>query len=127
MVVFENEKYYDEDKEKYIPFLPNRNFNITINDAEISPDLLKTFTTTEVNKSLPSYIGFDAIPTVGNTYNLEEEIKKIWSRLNRTVSLVHNCKNCGAKLEIDENKPVFCCKYCGSTYLLGAVQPNSRY
>lgn len=129
MIFVENEnmEYCDENGEKYIPFLPNRNFNITINDAEISPNLLKTFTTTEVSKSLPSYTGFDEITTVGSNHNLEEEIKRIWSRLNRTVSLVHNCKNCGAKLEIDENKPIFHCKYCGSTYLLGAVQPNSTY
>lgn len=69
--------------------------------------------------------GFAAI-TDGNN-SLKDELQKIWDRLNRTVSLVHNCKNCGAKLEVDEKKPIFHCKYCGSTYIIGAVQPNSTY
>lgn len=129
-IVLKKEKmeYCDEDGEKYIPFLPNRNFNITLNDADFSVKLLNTLTTMNVN-DLPPSVSFSEVPTVtvSGSHNLEEEIKKIWSRLNRTISFVHNCKNCGAKLEIDENKPVFCCKYCGSTYLLGAVQPNSRY
>lgn len=58
---------------------------------------------------------------------LDEEIEKIWERLNKTVTLVHNCANCGARLEVEENKPIIHCKYCGSTYLVGAVQPNSTY
>lgn len=58
---------------------------------------------------------------------MDEQIKEIWDRLNKTVSLVHNCQNCGARLEIKENHPVFNCKYCGSTYIIGSVQPNSRY
>ena len=43
------------------------------------------------------------------------------------VSLVHNCANCGATLEIEENKPVFHCKYCGSTYIIGPTQIYSHY
>ena len=58
---------------------------------------------------------------------IDEQIKEIWNRLNKTVSLVHNCQNCGARLEVKENHPVFNCKYCGSTYIIGSVQPNSRY
>lgn len=59
--------------------------------------------------------------------NVTDEIDKIWKRLNKTVSLVHNCQNCGARLEIEENHPIFHCKYCGSTYIIGSVQPNSTY
>ena len=58
---------------------------------------------------------------------LDDEIKKIWERLNKTVSLVHNCANCGARLELEEHKQIVNCKYCGSTYIIGAVQPNSTY
>ena len=58
---------------------------------------------------------------------LQKEIKEIWDRLNKSVSLVHNCANCGATLHIEENKPVFHCKYCGSTYIVGATQIYSNY
>ena len=58
---------------------------------------------------------------------VQDEISKIWERLNKTVSLVHNCANCGAQLEIEENKPVFHCKYCGSTYVIGSTQIHSHY
>ena len=60
-------------------------------------------------------------------YELENKITEIMKRLNRTVSLVHNCANCGAQLNIEENKPVFHCKYCGSTYLIGTAQIYSNY
>jgi len=55
------------------------------------------------------------------------ELEELKARVNRTVALVHNCQRCGATLEVDEHKAIFCCKYCGATYLLGAVQPNSVY
>ncbi len=43
------------------------------------------------------------------------------------ISLIHNCANCGATLDIEENKPVFHCKYCGSTYVIGPAQIYSHY
>lgn len=58
---------------------------------------------------------------------LEEKLKELEARMNRTVSLVHNCKLCGATLEIDEHKQIVYCKYCGGTYLVGTVQLNSTY
>lgn len=69
----------------------------------------------------------NSISVNNNSAYIDEQIKEIWDRLNKTVSLVHNCQNCGARLEIKENHPVFNCKYCGSTYIIGSVQPNSRY
>lgn len=33
-----------------------------------------------------------------------------------TISL--HCKNCGSVLEIDEDREIFCCPYCGSKELL---------
>ena len=62
-----------------------------------------------------------------NIPSVDAEIKKIWNRLNMQISLVHNCANCGATLEIEENKPVFHCKYCGSTYIIGPAQIYSHY
>ena len=57
----------------------------------------------------------------------EQALEYIQSRLNRTVTLVHQCACCGAHLEIPENKPVFHCKYCNATYLIGTLQLNSNY
>ena len=56
-----------------------------------------------------------------------KELNELKRRVNRTVALVHNCKCCGASLEVNEDKPIFHCRYCGATYLLGSVQPNSVY
>lgn len=76
------------------------------------------------------------IEVQGNTFDIRdrgleeavsEQIDKIWNKLNKTISLVHNCANCGATLNIEENKPVFHCKYCGSTYLVGTAQIYSNY
>ena len=99
-------------------------------EVMMSDYITKTSTKIEPIQSSPYVI----IPDYSNKNTItsgisrtEEEIKKIWERLNKTVSLVHNCANCGAKLEIEENHPIFHCKYCGSTYIIGATQPNSRY
>ena len=63
--------------------------------------------------------------TVKKDYS--DEISKIWERLNQTVSMVHNCQSCGATLEVEENKPIIHCKYCGKAYLVGAVRERSTY
>ena len=59
--------------------------------------------------------------------SIKQQLEKIMNKLNKTISLVHNCANCGAQLNIEENKPVFHCKYCGSTYLIGTAQIYSNY
>jgi DNA-directed RNA polymerase subunit RPC12/RpoP len=59
--------------------------------------------------------------------DLRKELEEMKRRMNTKVSLIHNCANCGAQLEIDENKPIFHCKYCGSTYIIGAQQVNATY
>ena len=55
------------------------------------------------------------------------ELEKIKKKLSTTISLVHNCANCGASLEIEENHPVIHCKYCGSSYLVGTALTYSHY
>ena len=70
----------------------------------------------------------NSITTTSLMPSLQDEIKKLWDKINNThISLVHNCANCGAQLEIEENKPVFHCKYCGSTYIIGPAQVYSHY
>lgn len=68
---------------------------------------------------------------VNNIQNyLEYEINELKNKLtnmNKHISLIHNCANCGATLTVEENKPVFHCKYCGSAYLIGTAQIYSNY
>ena len=59
--------------------------------------------------------------------SIKQQLEKIMNKLHKTISLVHNCANCGAQLNIEENKPLFHCKYCGSTYLIGTAQIYSNY
>lgn len=70
-------------------------------------------------------IGFNNV-TVG-TDRFEDEINKIKQMLNSKVTLVHNCQNCGATLNLEENKPLFHCRYCGSTYLIGTQRLMQTY
>lgn len=61
---------------------------------------------------------------------LSSEITKLQKQIenmDKKIFLIHNCANCGATLNIEENKPVFHCKYCGSAYLIGTAQIYSNY
>lgn len=55
------------------------------------------------------------------THGMEDKINK----MNKSITYIHSCKSCGAKLEIPENKEVFYCKYCDSVYVVGPVRLNS--
>ena len=58
---------------------------------------------------------------------LEKEVETIKQRLDRTISYVHKCKDCGATLPVPENNGVFHCNYCGACYLVGTTQIMSTY
>lgn len=113
-----------EKMEDYVArFEPERKFSFTVDNATIDKTLFEcspevTFTST---KPIINHI-----PTP-DINDLMAELKELKTRVNRTVALVHNCQRCGATLEVDEHKSIFCCKYCGATYLLGSIQPNSVY
>lgn len=113
-----------EKMEDYVArFEPERNFSFTVDNATIDKSLFEcspeiTFTSTK------PMIDYTPTPDISD---LMAELKELKTRVNRTVALVHNCQKCGASLEVDEHKSIFCCKYCGATYLLGSVQPNSVY
>ena len=112
-----------EKMEDYVArFEPERKFSFTVDNATIDKKLFEcspevTFKSTE---PIVDYRTTDI-------NSLVAELKELKARVNRTVALVHNCQKCGASLEVDEHKSIFCCKYCGATYLLGSVQPNSVY
>ena len=56
---------------------------------------------------------------------MEFRLSELSDKMNRSITYIHSCKSCGAKLEVPENKNVFCCKYCGSSYVVGPVRLNS--
>ena len=74
----------------------------------------------------PQDFGSAMIDITDTVNPLQDEISKIWERLNKTVSLIHNCQCCDASLTVEENKPVINCKYCEATYLVGAVRDKDR-
>ena len=47
---------------------------------------------------------------------------------NLNISMMHGCRCCGAHIkEVDINKPIFHCEYCGATYIIGTVHQGSVY
>ena len=116
-----------EKMEDYVArFEPERKFSFTIDNAAIDKKLFEWSPEVTFTSATPPT---DNIATISSPdiSNLMAELKELKARVNRTVALVHNCQRCGASLEVDEHKSIFCCKYCGATYLLGSVQPNSVY
>ncbi len=117
-----------EEKEKmedYVArFNPERKFSFTIDGATIDTSVFENYKPSVTFTSDNPYIT-NSFDTIEDT--LMKRLQELESRMNRTVALVHNCQRCGASLEVDEHKSIFCCKYCGATYLLGSVQPNSVY
>ena len=74
---------------------------------------LKTWTSNDVSASIYP--------------DIEEIYEKILKKFSLKPQLVHQCNNCGANLELDPDKHVFCCKYCGAVYLIGTQQLMSIY
>lgn len=65
---------------------------------------------------------------INDTNNMvSNNINDMKGRMNSTISYIHNCTNCGSPLEIEENHPIFHCKFCGSTYIIGPNQIHSNY
>ena len=109
---------------KPISFDKDRTFvELTLDGSYINPEVWASITSTKPLMTIPPQDDNSSV----NIQELIKELKELKTRVNRTVALVHNCQRCGATLEVDEHKSIFCCKYCGATYLLGSVQPNSVY
>lgn len=58
-------------------------------------------------------------------YEMKSELNEMKDKMNRSITYIHSCKSCGAKLEIPEDKNIFYCKYCDSMYVIGPVRLNS--
>ena len=121
----EYQEFVDADNNRYIArFDDKKEFSFTLDGSEIDKSVFENFKPSITVTSDNPYIT-NSFDTIEDT--LMKRLQELESRMNRTVALVHNCQRCGASLEIDEHKSIFCCKYCGATYLLGSVQPNSVY
>lgn len=81
------------------------------------------YTTIDLDKK--SY--YSKIEPHDSSVDVLDKLKELEARMNRTVTFVHNCQSCGATLEVEENKQVIHCKYCGGTYLVGTLQLKSHY
>lgn len=76
-----------------------------------------------------SNIAFDsnAISASNAIDDVYEEIKDLRKALEAKVVMLPQCQNCGGQLEINENEPVFHCKYCGATGIYGIERLKSKY
>ena len=83
----------------------------------------RRYTTTTFNSVDTVNIGYNTID------NIKDELKQLKENMNRklNITMLHGCRNCGAKIDVEINKPIFHCKYCGTTYVIGTVQQNSTY
>lgn len=56
----------------------------------------------------------------------DEIYQMMVKRLERVPVVKHECHSCGAVLELDADKHIFVCKYCGSCYAIGTQRINAR-
>lgn len=59
-----------------------------------------------------------------STSKKEEIYEEIIKRLSKRPIIAHKCHNCGGNIEMDEDKHIFICPYCGSTYAIGIHMIN---
>ena len=108
----------------------NKEYSTSIDVADIDTttlyDAVGTLCNGTFNKEYKPVLQVEA-PTTILENELEKRLKELESKLAKTVSLVHNCANCGATLNVEENKPVIHCKYCGSAYIVGTARIYSNY
>ena len=98
------------------------------NIKEISPSNVISGTTEYINSGLitsnNAKLWTDIQP---NTITLTDDImKQIIERLSVKPTFKHKCNSCGATLEMDSDKHIFLCKYCGSAYAVGTQMINDR-
>ena len=59
--------------------------------------------------------------------SIDEEriIQQVLERFAQVPIVKHTCHGCGATIEMDADKHLFICRYCGSAYAIGTAQINS--
>jgi len=63
--------------------------------------------------------------------NLSDNVKKalfeeFMQSLSEVPVLEHKCNSCGGTIELNANKHIFMCPYCGRTYAIGTTMINDR-
>ena len=53
--------------------------------------------------------------------SLPEIVENLMKKLSKNPLYEHKCQNCGGTVELDYDKAIFICPYCGSHY---ALAPN---
>lgn len=67
-----------------------------------------------------------AIEVIDNRSAYEERIiQQVLARFAQVPIVKHTCHGCGATVELDADKHLFMCRYCGSAYAIGTAQINS--
>ena len=70
----------------------------------------------------------EGLPEIGN-YRTEisgisenivtkDDLRKLLDELSKNPLYAHKCQNCGGTVEMDYEKAIFICPYCGSHYAL---------
>ena len=91
---------------------------------------ITTITTNKIPETiLKTYNSNYTIHSGASVDDLEDKIDQLKETINKklNITMLHGCRNCGAQIDCDIDKPVFHCKYCGTTYVIGNVQINSTY
>lgn len=50
--------------------------------------------------------------------------ERVMNLLSSKPVIQYKCQNCGAHLDIDENKHIIICKYCDAVYAIGKTMIN---
>lgn len=125
------------DEYSNLPYIdPNKFYRIT-DDYPSTEQQMRSITSNRIpyegnstwNYSTTTDIHDQNISVQSSFEEMKKELEKMKENMTRqlNVTMLHGCRNCGAKIEVDINKPVFCCKYCGTSYVIGTVHQNSTY
>ena len=78
-------------------------------------------------------VGYEYIPADNRTLtgtlaldSAESVYQRIIRELAKRPILKHQCNSCGGTVEMDAEKHIFRCPYCGSTYAIGIFNLNDR-
>lgn len=69
--------------------------------------------------------GINAFESTKIQYDYDDIFQEMMKRFSKKPLIKHQCHSCGATLELEEEKHIFVCKYCGSCYVVGTEMINS--
>ena len=84
----------------------------------------KKVLTTDILGIPKNHIDNKAITASIPDYVSKSELEDILKRLSQRPMYQHKCVNCGGTVELDYDKAIFICPYCGSHYALNTSRIN---